>query len=237
MISWRGLAGKYPFADSSNEASMAEIAKFLKPVEGTLPRFVEKNLSGLITRRGNQLIPRTWANLGIAFAPSFLSGVAGLTAAGDTVLQEGDGAKFELQPVPTPGLSEILIEVDGQLLRYRNGPQPWTAFSWPNTSGSGVEGARIQIVSFAGVSTSVANFSGRLGLMRLLNQARVDAQGASGAVLEWRLKLATPDAGAGNESVGDTVRFNFRAVSGANPLSLSGFRRQALPEKITNRGV
>ena len=237
MASWRGLAGKYPFADSSNEASMAEIAKFLKPVEGTLPRFVEKNLGGLVTKRGNQLIPRTWANLGIAFAPSFLSGVAGLTAAGDTVLQEGDGAKFELQPVPTPGLSEILIEVDGQLLRYRNGPQPWTAFSWPNTSGNGVEGARIQIVSFAGVSTSVANFSGRLGLMRLLNQARVDAQSAGGAVLEWRLKPATPDAGAGNESVGDTVRFNFRAVSGANPLSLSSFRRQALPEKITNRGV
>ena len=57
------------------------------------------------------------------------------------------------------------------------------------------------------------------------------------AVLEWRLKPAASDAGAANESVGDTVRFNFRAVSGANPLSLSGFRRQALPEKITNRGV
>ena len=239
MSSWRGLAGKYPFSDSSNEASMAEIAKFLKPVEGTLPRFVDKNLNGLVTKRGNQLVPRNWANLGIAFSPAFLSGVAGLTAAGDTVLQEGDGAKFELQPVPTPGLSEILIEVDGQLLRYRNGPQPWTAFTWPNTSGNGVEGARIQIVSFAGVSTSVANFSGRLGLMRLLNQARVDAQNSGTAVLEWRLKreTSTSDVGAANESVGDTVRFNFRAVSGANPLSLSGFRRQALPEKIINRGV
>lgn len=237
MSSWRGLAGKYPFSDSSNEASMAEIAKFLKPVEGTLPRFVDKNLNGLVTKRGNQLVPRSWANLGIAFTPTFLSGVAGLTAAGDTVLQEGDGAKFELQPIPTPGLSEIVIEVDGQLLRYRNGPQPWTGFSWPSTSGSGVEGARIQIVSFAGVSTSVANFSGRLGLMRLLNQARVDAQNGGSAVLEWRLKPGVSESGAADESVGDAVRFNFRAVSGANPLSLSGFRRQALPEKITNRGV
>lgn len=239
MTSWHGLAGKYPFSDSSNEASMAEIAKFLKPVEGTLPRFVEKNLNGLVTRRGNQLIPRTWANLGVAFTPVFLSGVAGLTAAGDTVLQEGDGAKFELQPVPTPGLSEILIEVDGQALRYRNGPQPWTGFSWPNTVGNGVEGARIQIVSFAGVSTSVANFNGRLGLMRLLSQARVNEQNGSSAVLEWRLPpaVATSAGTAANEPVGDTVRFNFRAVSGANPLSLSGFRRQTLPEKITNRGV
>jgi type VI secretion system protein ImpL len=32
----------------------------------------------------------------------------------------------------------------------------------------------------------------------------------------------------------EVVRFNFRMVSGANPLSLSGFRRLGLPEKITN---
>lgn len=239
MNTWRGLAGKYPFADSSNEASMAEIAKFLKPGEGVLPRFVEKNLSGLVTRRGNQLIPRTWANLGVAFTPAFLSGVAGLTAAGDTVLQEGEGAKFELQPIPTPGLSEILIEVDGQSLRYRNGPQSWSGFSWPNVSGSGVEGARIQVVSFAGVSTSVANFTGRLGLMRLLSQAQVDERNGGTAVLEWRLKPASgePEKAVPPDGAAETIRFNFRTVSGANPLSLSGFRRQALPEKITHRGV
>ena len=239
MSTWRGLAGRYPFADSANEASMAEIAKFLKPGEGVLPRFVEKNLNGLVTRRGNQLIPRTWANLGIAFAPAFLSGVAGLTAAGDTVLQQGEGARFELQPIPTPGLSEILIEVDGQTLRYRNGPQSWSGFSWPNASGNGIEGARIQVVSFAGVSTSVANFSGRLGLMRLLSRAQVDERNGGTAVLEWRLKSADGESKktAGSDGGADTIRFNFRTVSGANLLSLSGFRRQALPEKITQKGV
>lgn len=238
MTTWRGLSGKYPFADSANEASLAEIAKFLKPVEGTLPRFVEKNLSGLLTRRGEQLIPRTWANLGVGFSPAFLSGVAGLTTAGNAVLHEGDGAKFELQPIPTPGLSEIVIEVDGQVLRYRNGPQPWTGFTWPNATGSGVQGARIQIVSFSGVSTSVANFGGRLGLMRLLNQARVDEHNSGTALLEWRFKAANVglERVAAGESEGELVHFNFRMVSGANPLALSGFRRLGLPEKITNRG-
>lgn len=238
MNSWRGLAGKYPFADSANEASMAEIAKFLKPGEGILPRFVDKQLSGLVSRRGEQLVPRTWANLGVGFSPAFLAGVVRLTTAGNAVLQEGEGARFELQPVPTPGLSEILIEVDGQVLRYRNGPQPWVGFSWPNAPGSSAQGARIQVVSFAGVSTSVANFGGRLGLMRLLTQARVDEHGGDTAQLEWRFKAA----GAGLERVangdaeGDAVRFNFRVVSGANPLSLSGLRRLGLPEKITNKG-
>jgi len=235
---WRGLAGKYPFADSTNEASMDDIAKFLKPVEGVLPRFIDKNLSGLVTKRNEQLIPRTWANLGISFNPAFLSGVSRLTLAGNSVLQEGEGARFELQPVPTPGLSEILIEVDGQVLRYRNGPQPWTGFTWPNAPGAGAQGSRIQVVSFAGVSSSVANFSGRLGLMRLLTQAQVDGHGSDTAQLVWRFKPAASvgESGAASGSDGDAIRFNFRMVSGANPLTLSGLRRLGLPEKIANRG-
>jgi type VI secretion system protein ImpL len=30
------------------------------------------------------------------------------------------------------------------------------------------------------------------------------------------------------------IRFNFRMVSGANPIALSGLRRLGLPEKIAN---
>lgn len=242
LTQWRTLSSKYPFADSSNEASMADIAKFLKPHEGTLPKFIEKNLAGLVTRRGDTLTPRTWANLGVNFNPVFLTGATRLMSAGSSVLQEGDGAKFELQPIPTPGLSEIVVEIDGQLLRYRNGPQAWTAFTWPNPAGSSAQGARIQTMSFSGVSTSVANFSGRLGLMRLLAQAKADDPTASTVQLEWRgksnravaEKIAATDKSASQDNDGELVRFNFRMVNGSNPLALSGLRRLGLPEKITN---
>jgi len=234
LAQWRALSNKYPFADSSNEASMADIAKFLKPHEGTLPKFIEKNLAGLVTRRGDTLTPRTWANLGVSFNPSFLGSATRLMSAGSSVLQEGDGAKFELQPIPTPGLSEIVIEIDGQLLRYRNGPQAWTAFTWPNPAGTSAQGARIQSMSFSGVSTSVANFSGRLGLMRLLAQARADDPSAPTVQLEWRVKGNRPAAEKIQDNDGDVVRFNFRMVSGSNPLALSGLRRLSLPERITN---
>lgn len=236
LTSWRSLSEKYPFSDSTNEASMTEIAKFLKPGDGTLARFIEKNLTGLITRRGEQLVPRTWANLGVGFNPSFLSGVSALSSIGSTVLQEGEAARFELQPVPTPGLSEILIEVDGQVLRYRNGPQPWTGFSWPNPNAT-VQGARLQIVSFSGVSTSLANHGGRLGWMRLLTQAHIEERGNGGATLEWRSDpRGTGGSGVKGEELDRVVRFNFRVVSGANPLSLSGLRRLSLPERVTIRG-
>ena len=239
LVSWRALSNKYPFADSSNEAPMADIAKFLKPREGVLSKFIDKELAGLVTRRGDTLTPRTWANLGVSFSPAFLGGAARLSAAGNAVLQEGEGAKFELQPIPTPGLSETLIEIDGQVLRYRNGPQPWTSFTWPNPASPNAQGARIQAVSFAGVSTSVANFNGRLGLMRLLAQAKADNPANPTVQLEWHFKAnragaerasANPSGDANSE----VVRFNFRMVNGANPLSLSGLRRLGLPEKITN---
>lgn len=239
---WRNLANKYPFADSSNEASMGDIAKFLKPGEGILPKFVDKNLAGMVSRRGDSLVPRTWANLGVSFSPAFLNGVARLSTIGNAVLQEGDGARFELQPIPTPGLREILIEVDGQVLHYRNGPQPWAGFSWPNPANPNVQASRIQAVSFSGISTSVANFTGRLSLMRLLAQAKADNPTSPTVQLEWRFRknrsglepVSASEQTAAGDADSDVVRFNFRMVSGANPLSLSGLRRLTLPEKITN---
>lgn len=218
---WSSLSRKYPFADSSNEASMAEMGKFFKPGDGILSRFITQQIGSLAVLRGETLVPKTWANLGIRFSPAFLSG-AGKLMNVSTSFQEGDGSKFELQPVPTPGLSEILIEIDGQPLRYRNGPQIWTTFSWP--SPTNVQGARLQVISNSGTNAEVANFSGRMGLMRLLAMAKVTDASGQGGQLMWR-SSAKDD--------GSTVRFNFHPVSGTNPLALASLRRLVLPESIT----
>jgi type VI secretion system protein ImpL len=76
--------------------------------------------------------------------------------------------------------------------------------------------------------------------MRLLAEAKVEERRGDTAQLEWRIKSA---AGGTNrygspaaEGEGEVVRFNFRAISGTNPLSLYGLRRLGLPEKISNRG-
>lgn len=228
---WVSLSGKYPFADSSNEAQMTDIAKFLRPGEGTLPKFIDRILGALVVRRGDTYVARTWANMGVDFNPGFLAGISRLTSVANAVLQEGDGSKFELQPVPTPGLSEITIEIDGQQLRYRNGPQAWTTFSWPGaTNQPNAQGARLNIVSFAGIATPIASHAGRLGLMRLLAQAHADNPNAHDVKLEWRVKSA--EARTREEVI--PIRFNFRMVSGANPIALSGLRRVGLPEKIAN---
>lgn len=219
---WRTLAGKYPFSDSQNEAQLADISRFVKPNDGTLDKFIDKYLNGLVLKRGTQLVPRAWGNQGVRFNPAFLAGAGRLSSAGGTLMQDGgEASRFELQPVPTPGLSEISVEIDGQTLRYRNGPQPWQAFTWP---GNGAQGARIQVIAFNGATTVVSSQPGRMGLMRMISQGRVDDSDVNAGQLEWHFK------GAGDA---DTVKLNFRMVSGVNPLQLSGLRRIALPERIT----
>jgi type VI secretion system protein ImpL len=221
---WRALSSKYPFADSSNEAPMGEIAKLLKPGSGTLAQFEQKYLNGLLQRTGGSYTPRTWANLGIHFNPMLLNSLGQLNSVAGAVLQEGGDTRFELQPIPTPGISEILIEVDGQQLLYRNGPQPWVPVNWP--SAGAAQGARIQVVFFNGATVQVVNYPGRMGLMRLLRAGRNARAGEDSAQIAWPVP-----AGPGHAAA--TVRVNFRMVSGTNPLMLSSLRHLALPGRIS----
>jgi type VI secretion system protein ImpL len=221
---WKTLSAKYPFSDSASEAPMADIAKLIKPKEGTIDKFTEKYLNGLVTQNGGTLTPRTWANLGIRFNPAFLAGLGKLNSLSLTQLADSANSKFELQAIPVPGFSETLIAIDGQEMRYRNGPQPWQTFNWPG-DGNGA-GARIQVVAFNGASTVVSNQQGRMGWMRLLSQAQIEQQGSDSAVLSWKIRK-------GDGSDYETVRFNFRVVSGVNPLQLSGLRKLSLPERVT----
>ncbi|XZG71809.1 type VI secretion system membrane subunit TssM [Chitinibacteraceae bacterium HSL-7] len=217
---WKSLSGKYPFADSQAEAQFSDINRFIKQGDGTLDKFTDQYLNGLVTKGAGSLVPRTWGNMGLTFNPLFLSGAAKLADAGSLVSQDGDSARFELQPVPTPGASEMVVEIDGQTLRYRNGPQLWQTFGWPSQTG---QGAKVQVVAYNGTSDVVVSQQGRMAWPRLVAQARASDSG-SAQTLSWQWKR--------NDGSVEEVRVNFRMVSGVNPAQLSSLRRIALPERI-----
>ncbi|WP_332670530.1 type VI secretion system membrane subunit TssM [Aromatoleum sp.] len=219
--SWRTLADKYPFSDTGHDAVLADIARFTRP-NGTLARFVDRHLDGLVVRRGEQLAPRTWGSQGLRLNASFLSGVGRLSVLGDKLSQDGADGRFELQPVPTPGLSEISVEIGGKMLRYRNGPQPWQEFRWPGEDDR--HGARIQVVDLGGVVSVVANQTGRMGFLRLLGDASKQEPGDGTAQLAWHVEGERSDR---------TVKLRFRNLAGVSPLQLSSLRRLSLPERIT----
>jgi type VI secretion system protein ImpL len=218
---WTELAGKYPFSDSRDEAEIAEIASFTKP-SGVLGTFISNILGDLVTQRGNQIIARHWNGRGVRLNPAFVANAERLLSFSALLKRGGETARFELQPVPTPGLSEIRIEIDGQTLRYRNGPQPWQAFRWPAGE---QQGARIQATTFDGATANVTHQPGRMGLIRMLGESKrdYDPQTTHGR-LTWHVE----GLGEANE-----ITFNFNQVSGLNPMQLSALKTVSLPRRIT----
>jgi type VI secretion system protein ImpL len=69
-----------------------------------------------------------------------------------------------------------------------------------------------------------------------LTQAKVVQPGASTSQLEWQVKgnRSPNEKPGGVAQDAEIVRFNFRVVSGANPLALAGLRRLTLPDAVTN---
>ncbi len=223
---WQALADKYPFADSGNEAQLADISKFFD-AGGALNKFVEEALNGLLTRQGNVYVPRRFANYSVPFTNAFLVGLSRASDIEEKVFAAGGESHFELQPVPTPGFSEVTLEIDGQQLRYRNGPQLWSGFAWPGTQGG--QGAKITVVSFAGVSSTAVTNPGRMGWMRMVSQAKQSTIVPGTTQLVWM--VPSPD-NSGGEKI--PIKFNLRLVSGANPLAMINLRELNLPKKIVN---
>jgi len=153
--------------------------------EGAVAKYLEQSLGALVLRRGDQLTPRTWAEMGVRLRPAFSGGLggwvaplggqgAGASAAGGSA--EAAQTTFQILPQPAPGLTEYTIEIDGQVLRYRQGVANWQPFVWP---GPGTPGVRISGVTFDGRQLSFFNEPGRFGLEKMINTAqrrRIDGQ-------------------------------------------------------------
>ena len=130
-------------------------------------------------------------------------------------------------------MSENILEVKNLQTRFRT--RKGYAYAVNGVSFHLKPGETLGVVGESGCGKSVT----MLSLMRLLAQAKIDNPLNPNVTLEWRFKKDRPatehePASARPDADTDVVRFNFRMVNGTNPLALSGLRRVALPEKITN---
>lgn len=181
----RSLAAKYPFdANSRIEAVPQEIAKVFGP-SGAVAKFANDTLGSLVVRRGDSIGPRGWLDMGVRLRPDFstqfanwvapLDGAAGGGAPAADGGANGGGAasaqtSFQILPQGAPSLTEYTIEIDGQVLRYRNNAPVWTPFVWPNPAGA--PGAKITGITLDGRSIELLNVPGRFGLQRMFETAQ-----------------------------------------------------------------
>lgn len=227
------LSDKYPFtAGSRVEASTSEIAQLFGP-DGAVAKFVNTSMGPLVTRRGDLLEARTWAELGLTLSPQVVSGfpnwVAPLSANGVAQASGAPQQVFQVQPLPAPGTQEYTIEIDGQQLRYRNTPSAWTTMTHPGPQG--VSGARVSAVTFDGRTVELFSQSGEFGLQRLVESAA--RKNKPGGV--WELSWS-----ANKVAVTIDLRVTSSAAVNGNGDSngqARGFKGLRLPETIVGHGV
>jgi type VI secretion system protein ImpL len=240
----QNLAGKYPFDPTSKiEAAPVEIGRVFGPA-GAIAKFSNESLGTLVTRRGDEVAPRLWANLGLRLRPGFVAGLPtwvaaldGAAGAAQTTAANAPAAvagpaqsSFQLMPQGAVGFVQYTLEIDGQQMNYRNGAATWQNFVWPYPSGA--PGVRIHGVTADGRSVEVFAAPGSYGFERLIDAAQVKKLPDGVRELSW---------GSGAQ----TVSVRYRAVTAPGPAmatttgasstsraTATGLRGLVLPELV-----
>ncbi len=218
----RSFGGRYPFADSDNEASLPEMARILRLDNGVIAQFVATQLAGVVERQGDRWVAVQGANHGsLVLDPAFLDALNRLTRVANVLFPTGDTrVRFELRGVPTPGVTDTRVVLPGNELHYFNQKEEWVPFEWPGQALENV--SRIEWITEQGGLRSALDAQGRFGLVRLLERAQVEPQDNARYLLTWK-----PDA-----SEAKPLRVVLRSEAAAGPIEVLKLRQFKLPQQI-----
>jgi type VI secretion system protein ImpL len=183
----KSFGGRYPFADSDSDASLPEMARFLRVDGGVISQFVSTQLGGIIERQGDQwVVMQATGRNTLRVDPEFVSALNRLTRVSNVLFPTGDAnLRYELRAVPTPGITDVKIALSGRDLHYFNQREEWMSFVWP---GEALEnGTRIEWQTEQAGPRVAFDFAGRFGLVRLLERATVSQQDGARYLLRWPL--------------------------------------------------
>ncbi|SIO69429.1 type VI secretion system protein ImpL [Burkholderia sp. GAS332] len=194
VATWnRSFAGRYPFANTDNDASLPELARFLRPQGGLIGAFLGSQLAGVLELQGDQWVPVATGNATLTFDPNFLKALNTLQRIAGHLLAQGEPQyRFDFKPVPTAGVTDTVFALDGQNLHYYNQQETWEALTWPSNNSQGL-GTRLQWQTEKAGTNKSFEFGGRWGLVRMLERAQVQPVDSATFQLTWR---AAPDTRA-----------------------------------------
>lgn len=226
VMAWgRAFAGRYPFADSANDASLPELARFLRPQTGLIGAFLGTQLAGVLELQGDQWVPAATGGQALAFDSAFLKAVNALQRIATHMLAQGEPRyRFEVKPIPTPGLTDTVLTLDGQKLHYYNQRETWQALTWPASNAQDL-GTRLQWQTETAGTNKSYEFGGRWGLVRMLERAHIEPLDSATYQLTWQ---GMPDTRADTRGA--------KAGASENPADGHG-QGSADPDSLTARAA
>lgn len=233
----RTLRDRYPFKKGGQDASLTDVAEFYRPSTGTLWAAYEAMLARDVQRTGDKYAFKLGSSVATKYSSqliAFLDRSQAITTALFPTKGDKPTVAFEVRVRPSPGVSSILLTIDGQTIDFHNGPERWVPIRWP---GDGkVRGVTMRIKG-EDINELVSQ-EGEWGLFRLLDSGTVTAV-PNQRFFSMRFRLRTQNditidvqpARADNPLVGPSGRALevFRASNVDAPRSIAGGRQACSP--------
>ncbi|WP_321847499.1 ImcF-related family protein [Burkholderia diffusa] len=256
VATWnRSFAGRYPFANTANDASLPELARFLRPQGGLVGAFLATQLAGVLTLQGDRWVPASNGSGASSAArtidPAFLDAINKLQRIAAHLLAQGEPRyAFDLKPVPTSGVTDTRLTVDSQELHYYNQQETWRTLTWPSNEPQKA-GTRLEWQTERAGTNLDLEFGGRWALVRLLERAHVTPVDTATYQLTWQATPQAPQSKATAAQTDDNdaltaqgpltpvspsftypLTYQMRTDVGKGPLELLSLRGFALPSRI-----
>jgi len=223
----RDLQNSFPLSQGGNDVSLATWAAYFKPHDGSLDAFYEIELKMFLNAQADGVAPRNLMGAQVPFSATFLDFIAKVNTIRQAFFAPGSpdvGLTFDLTPDATPGVTESMLEIDGQQIRYRNeSPVPYS-LTWPSKTAA--PHARLSIsLTGTGERPEIPGIEGEWALFHLLSKATITAQSATSYTVTWSLP--------GSDGTKHDVRYKLQARSFKNPFATNFFRGIVCPDKVT----
>ncbi len=222
VTDWQGaFAGRYPFADTTSDASLPMLGQMIRADSGRIDQFLQSQLSGVLRKEGSRWVADPRHSQGLRFNPQFLAAINQLSELANVIYTDGGmGLSFELQGKPVRDVVQTTFVLNGEQHQYFNQREIWQRFSWPGHSDH--PGASLSWTSINTGERLYGDFQGTWGLIRLLEKAHITPLDDGDS--HYRMELKAPD--------GLDLTWNLRTELGAGPLALLKLRNFTLPSQI-----
>jgi type VI secretion system protein ImpL len=213
-LPWRrNLGARYPFNPGGHDAALADVAEFFRPGGGLVWGFYNEALKSEVQRSGDGY--KFVRQLGGAsgFVPELLVFLSKAQDVTNVLFPAGatePAVPFSVRIRPTPRVSSVIFDVDGQRFEYFNGPEEWRKMTWP---AQGKAPGALLRVRIAGGREETLQQDGEWGLFRLIESGQLS--GAPG-MRDFAVSFPFP-------SLGVSIVVDFRPARSEAPFF--GIRR------------